>query len=160
MVASEVGGIQRLRSLLAGAVRRLGLLERGQLTCCGVTLAQCHALQEVELDAGLSVGELAARLGVDASTASRMVDGLVERGWVARHPVPGNRRAVTLTLTVPGASTVASVHAQADAWAARVWSAIPEAERAAVLPALETLVGALERCCSAPGTREVGERGA
>jgi DNA-binding MarR family transcriptional regulator len=49
----------------------------------------------------LAMGELARHLGVTASSATELVDRLVEHGWVERLPVSGDRRAVVVQLTAP-----------------------------------------------------------
>lgn len=150
-------GARTLRALLRRAVRVLGLLERHQVSCCGTTLAQCYALYEVAARPGISVGELAERLGVDPSTASRTVDGLVRMGAMERVPVPGNRRAVALSVTAAGAAMLASLDARAEADARRVWEALPGDRRTAVLEAVATLLDALDqayRCCAPLQDRE------
>jgi DNA-binding MarR family transcriptional regulator len=42
---------------------------------------------------------------------SAVVDGLVERGYLAREPVDGDRRAVRLSLTRDGAKALAAAEA-------------------------------------------------
>lgn len=61
----------------------------------------------------LSVGEeraslLAARLSVAKPTLTSLVDSLVERGLVARETLPGDRRAVRLSITAAGRATLAT----------------------------------------------------
>lgn len=148
--AGRQEGPSALRALLQRAVRQLGLLERREVSCCGITLAQCHALQEVAASPGLSVGDLAERLGVEASTASRAAEALVRMGAVARTPAPGNRRAVALTPTPHGKSLLVSLEAQADAYAGRLWDALPPGRRAAVVQALGDLLEALARVGAGP----------
>lgn len=138
-------GARTLRELLRRAVRALGLLERHQVACWGASLAQCYALYEVAARPGISVGELAERLGVDPSTASRTVDALVRAGAVERMPVPGNRRAVALSITARGREMLTSLDARAEADARRVWEALPAGRRGAVLEAVGTLLDALDR---------------
>ncbi len=138
-------GARALRDLLRRAVRVLGLLERHEVSCCGVSLAQCYALYEVAARPGISVGELAERLGVDPSTASRTVDGLVRMGAMERVPVPGNRRAVALSVTAAGAAMLASLDARAEADARRVWEALPGERRAAIVESVGTLLDALDQ---------------
>ena len=45
---------------------------------------------------------LAGRLAITKPSVSAVVDGLVERGLLAREPVEGDRRAIRLRLTRPG----------------------------------------------------------
>ena len=46
--------------------------------------------------------DLAAAIGLDASTVSRHVSALGREGWVAREPDPGDGRASRLALTEAG----------------------------------------------------------
>jgi len=63
----------------------------------------CHrvgsALYQKE---NLTMGELGKILGVPLSTATRMVDWLVERGYAVRMPDPEDRRIVRIALTDTG----------------------------------------------------------
>lgn len=47
---------------------------------------------------GLSVGELAARMGLALSTTSELVGELDRAGWVSRSPDPANRRRTLVSL--------------------------------------------------------------
>jgi DNA-binding MarR family transcriptional regulator len=55
--------------------------------------------------------ELAAELGVNPSTVTRMCDRLVRKGLARRSRVAGDRRAVRIALTAPGRDLVAEVTA-------------------------------------------------
>lgn len=55
---------------------------------------------------GVTVGRVAGWLGVEASTASRLVAGAVTAGLVARDPAASDRRQVALRLTPVGTATV------------------------------------------------------
>lgn len=50
----------------------------------------------------LTMGELSEALAVPLSTATRMVDWLVDSGYVERLPDPGDRRIVRVALTKTG----------------------------------------------------------
>src|SRR4030043_187102 len=60
--------------------------------CCGLTLAQCHTLLEVGYRGEVSLVDLASSFGLDTSTLSRMIQGLVVLGLVGR-VTSGNPRA-------------------------------------------------------------------
>ena len=55
------------------------------------------------------MGDLAARLSLAQSGATRVIDRLVERGWVAREIPPDNRRTTYAVLTDEGRALVGSV---------------------------------------------------
>jgi long-chain acyl-CoA synthetase len=59
--------------------------------------------------------DLAARLAVRPPTVTAMVDGLVARGLVERHPVAGDRRRVDHRLTPEGLTVLGSADAAVEA---------------------------------------------
>jgi DNA-binding MarR family transcriptional regulator len=59
----------------------------------------------------LGMGEVAAALDVEPSTASRLVERLVEEGLVARTPCEADRRRVHLQLTGEGENFLARARA-------------------------------------------------
>src|ERR1700741_3155251 len=72
-----------------------------------LTLAQYRVLTLVaEGDERASL--LAGRLAVTKPSMSAVVDGLVERGHLAREPVEGDRRAIRLRLTTEGSDALAA----------------------------------------------------
>lgn len=73
-------------------------------------LTEVSALALVAIGEGAqTVSAVADACGRHVSTASRLVDGLVQRGLVVREEDPGDRRAVRLTLTATGASAAERV---------------------------------------------------
>lgn len=66
------------------------------------SLSEVMALGELSEVGAMSQHELAALLGLEKSTVSRLVTGLVERGWVTRSRNPDNRRRYRLALTEDG----------------------------------------------------------
>lgn len=68
-------------------------------------------LVTVEGGPGVRLSELANRLGIDISTASRHVQSLQQQGLVERSTDPKDRRAANLSLTGAGGDVLAKVHA-------------------------------------------------
>ena len=77
-----------LRELIRILVRNLGILEKGDSVCCGVTISQCHAIVEIGRAQKISLNRLAEILTLDKSTMSRTINNLVENDFVIRelHP--------------------------------------------------------------------------
>ena len=67
--------------------------------CCGVTIPQCHIIMELGNGANLTINELAQRLGLDKSTISRTVEGLVTIGLLDREIAKSDRRYSRVSLT-------------------------------------------------------------
>lgn len=141
--------VRRLREIVRLLVRRLGVLERSEATCCGVTTAQCHALYELRGIEKMSLNDLAESLRLDKSTVSRSVDTLVGGGLVVRGPDPGDRRCVTLRLTAAGRRVLADIDKGMDAFFAGIIDQLPAAMRGQVLDSLALLAEAAANrsCC-------------
>lgn len=88
------------------AARTIALLARVLERAAGdLTLAQYRVLALV------SAGDeratlLAGRLAITKPSVSAVVDGLAERGFLAREPVDGDRRAVRLCITRTGTAAL------------------------------------------------------
>jgi DNA-binding MarR family transcriptional regulator len=72
-----------------------------------ITLAQLKLLNYVSRMRRHRVGDLAAILGVSNAAASKATDRLVRRRLIHRQVMPGDRRAVELSLTPRGAQLLA-----------------------------------------------------
>src|SRR5512133_3813771 len=92
----------QLRELIRYLERKFGILEDGELSCCGISMAQCHALVEIGRAGSISLIDLAKLLDLDSSTMSRTVNGLVRNEIVERELDPSDRRYVTIKLTSKG----------------------------------------------------------
>ena len=68
----------------------------------GVTLTQWSALVSIHFDRGNTCAELARDLAHDKGATTRIIDTLVERGWVTRQRHPEDRRVINLSLTPTG----------------------------------------------------------
>jgi len=129
---------------------KLRLLERetvrpfdDQADCCGLTLSQCHTLLEIGHRGEVSLVDLAATFGLDTSTLSRTIQGLVLIGLVDRTPSVTDRRYVVITLTVQGRKTLKNIEDRFNTYFAAVLERIPAARRDAVLDAVSILADAV-----------------
>ena len=78
---------------------------------------------------GLRIGELADGVGVDDTTATRLVDRLEAMGVAERRREPGDRRATTVELTRAGEELVAGIAAQRQLFFCDVLDALEPDER-------------------------------
>ncbi len=130
---------------LAGFRRDLRVLERevvrqleGQTTCCGVTLAQCHTLLELQ-QGERSLNGLAEAMELDASTLCRTVESLVRGGLVERRPDPAARRAVRLSRTPLGKERVETIDAMCNRYYGDLLGQLTERRRREVLRAVRVM---------------------
>ena len=92
----------RLRILFREIVFRARSVSRRRIGLFGLTPTQFLALQALMMRDGLSVGELAAELGISPSTASRILDQLEKKVCVRRAMARGDRRRVKVFLRPRG----------------------------------------------------------
>jgi DNA-binding MarR family transcriptional regulator len=78
----------------------------------------------------LRVGQLAAGIGIDDTTATRLVDRLEVMGLVDRRIETGDRRATTVALTRAGKELVAGIAAQRQLFFCDVLDGLEPDERA------------------------------
>ncbi|MEU8781943.1 MarR family transcriptional regulator [Streptomyces sp. NPDC048637] len=132
------------RMLVGVSARALGR------TAPSLTLPQLRALVVLDGRGPVKLATLADALGVNPSTALRMVDRLEAAGSVTRQAKPGNRREVVLSLTDPGRGLVAQVLADRHAEIATLVSRLPVAQRAGLIEALRALTDAADEPRVAP----------
>ena len=148
--------VKDFRQLLRRFEREL-FMQNTDACCSGVTLAQCHTLLEIESKGKESVTELAKTIGLDKSTVSRTIDGLVNIGLVDRTIPAENRRMATIQLTDAGKNICKSINSTNDKQFVDVLSILTEAEQSNLIQLLEkviirmTLLRARDKnCCNNP----------
>ena len=110
-----------------------------------ITLAQYRMLAVLADDDRQNVRDLAARLAVDRSTATRMCNRLVSAGLIERTGDPSDRRAVVISLTGEGREVVAAVtRARRDSVAALLRS-LPPARRDQLVDLLDEFAALAEK---------------
>lgn len=136
---------QRLQERMVSLIRSIGLHQPDR-TPCGepVAVSEAHALMELARDEALSPTGLAARLRLDRSTVTRLVQRLAARGWVARERDPRDGRAACLRLTAAGREVATQLATARAAKFASILATVPVQEREPVLRALDVLVRAID----------------
>ena len=144
--------MQLLRKNLRYFMRELTAQTKDNTDCCGVTVAQCHALTELEELDSTSISNLAQILKLDQSTLSRTIDGLVNTGLVSRIENADDRRCVCITLTEQGKKTVTEINKLYDNALKQILDKIPEQKQENIIEALSLITMALQelekQCCA------------
>jgi len=97
----EENNIVKLRAILRSLNREL-IYQNSTACCNGISLAQCHALFEVENKTDITITEVSDKLMLNKSTISRTIDGLVNIGLINRDIPKEDRRTAVLNLTDNG----------------------------------------------------------
>jgi MarR family 2-MHQ and catechol resistance regulon transcriptional repressor len=95
---------ERLSDALEDLLRVVQFRDRDRACCYDVSVSQCYALERVVAAGGMAVNDLAASLYLDKSTASRIANSLVDKGYLARARDPEDGRVVRLVATPAGAA--------------------------------------------------------
>ena len=139
---------QKIRSFrkLWRRFERLTANQIKQDSCCqGVTLAQCHTILEIENLGQATTVALSKRLGLDKSTLSRTIDGLVNNGLTERAAHPTDRRFNLLSLTTKGQDVADHINQSDDDFYSRVFEGLESERHDEVIRNFEKLVLAMHR---------------
>jgi DNA-binding MarR family transcriptional regulator len=90
-----------------------------------MSVAQLAALHVVDQGGEVRQSALARELGLSPSAASRLIDGLVQRGLIERRELPGDRRARVLRLSPRGATLLDEIGASRAQLLGRVTDKLP-----------------------------------
>jgi DNA-binding MarR family transcriptional regulator len=132
---------------LAGELRLIvGRLARGlrRHDDGALTPSQRSALASVDRHGPLRLGDLAAIEAVSPPTLTRIVQGLEDKGLVARRPDPHDARAAQLAITRLGRRTVTALRAERSRALAAALDRLDDDERAKVAAALGPLHGVVD----------------
>jgi len=119
--ADAATGLVQLTSLVQGLYARVS--ERHDLTPVQAKLL-C-----VLLDGPRGMAELAHCFGVEKAALTGLMDRAERRGLAQRSPVPGDRRALHVTLTDAGHRAAAAFHAEVSAELSRLISPLAPHDR-------------------------------
>jgi DNA-binding MarR family transcriptional regulator len=147
----SAGIIGELREKLRVLERETGGLLESRDECCGLTSSQCHTMLELSGKGKVSLVDLATALGLDASTLSRTIQGLVILGLVHRAASEKDRRRVEIVLSDQGRSVVGQIETLNNGYFEKVLAEIPADRQAALLESLNLLTGAVKRVNDATG---------
>ncbi len=152
MTADEVNEFTRdTQRLLYELVRNYEQCDKMCLGQFGVTASQAYTILAFPADVAINMNRLSEIMGLAGSTMTRMVDQLVEKGFVQRRPGDEDRREVLVRLTEKGRRTREDLQkAQREAIGA-VLGDVAEEERSSIVAVLTRLNSALQKatkvCC-------------
>jgi len=108
-----------------------------------VSTSEARALIELLSARGIAQGQLAALLGLEKSTVSRLAAGLERKGWLRRGRDEENQRFMRLYLTPEGRVIAAQVWQAWQSRQARILAGLSAEERVGLAAGLRGLVRGL-----------------
>jgi DNA-binding MarR family transcriptional regulator len=113
--------------------------------CCGISVAQCHALLAIEDLRSSTIGDLADQLKLDKSTTSRTVESLVQLGLVNRKSGSDDRRVAMIALTQQGIDKAEQINAVNDQYFLQVFDHIPKENHAKVVDYISMFIEGIDK---------------
>jgi DNA-binding MarR family transcriptional regulator len=108
-----------------------------------VTASEARALTELLAAHGIAQGQLAALLGLEKSTVSRLAAGLESKGWIRRGRDEQNHRYVRLYLTPQGRAVADRILQAWHTRQARILAGLTAEERAGLATGLRGVLRGL-----------------
>ncbi|WP_438274738.1 MarR family winged helix-turn-helix transcriptional regulator [Nitrobacter sp.] len=124
---------------------------------CGTTRAQWIVLFQLRQKEGLSQVDLADVLELQPISLVRLLDRLVDHGFLERRPDPRDRRANRLFLTGAGRRLVDDLDSLRDSIAADVLQGIPEETVETSLETLRALKHRIKSVSDDKGSEKPGD---
>lgn len=149
----DIQRVRWLREKLRQLEREIDGCFTSEGSCCGLTLSQCHTLIEVGYRGEVSLIDLATTLGLDPSTLSRTVNGLVLLGLINRLTNEKDRRCVAISLTEQGKKVFDEIEAIYNRYYSGVLEIIPENKKDGVVESIALFADAVKKyndsdeCC-------------
>ena len=144
-----------MRTLAADVVafyRMFAMMERDQVCCGTVTVAQCAVLQTL-LEGTWDASTLAGHARVTKGAMTRLLDGLESRGLVERHQDPDDGRRWLIELTASGTKEAKRLAGMTESAVALIMSRMPKDMRKPAVAMIAELRKAAEEvrdqidCC-------------
>jgi DNA-binding MarR family transcriptional regulator len=145
--AVDSKAIERFRTKLREIERAVWIQTKSEALCCGVTMAQCHAIMEIDAAGELNLKDLASRLGLDKSTLSRTVESLVKEGLAERAPSAQDRRASVIRLNEKGRTARDRIHSTWNRICRDMFRSVPREKHEQLSESVSILADLLAGCC-------------
>jgi DNA-binding MarR family transcriptional regulator len=140
-LGSTVEEIDRLARKL---MRNIESCDRTLVNRRQLTTSQAYTLQALGERGEVAMNGLADEMRLHGTTMTRMVDVLVDKGFVARAADPLDRRVVKVSLTALGLEAVAEIRERKREFLATALRDVPEEELSIMLDGLGRLAALSE----------------
>lgn len=105
----QVNDGKKIYQALSDLARRYQFRNRDEVCCYGLTVSQCYALQSLFDEGEMSSSALSARLGLDLSTTTRLLDQLSRKKLILRARSSEDARVRNIRLTDAGSRLISRI---------------------------------------------------
>ena len=151
MAGALRGQAERLYRVFVDLIRAYQFRDRDRICCHGLSVSQCYALDALDTQGPMTMGDLAGHLHLEISTMTRVVDDLVTNRLAARAEDARDRRVCRVRISRRGQSLLLRIRDELIKEHELVLRQIPSESREAVIKALSHLLSAFkgrQRCVS------------
>jgi DNA-binding MarR family transcriptional regulator len=145
MSASLSDQAERLYEVFCELVRAYQFRDRQERCCHGLSVSQCYTLEALHAHGSMTMSELAARMHLEVSTMTRVIDYVVEQGLATRGTDTHDRRVCRIRISRKGRALVARIRAELVAEHQAVLAEIPAGSREDVIRAIALLLDAFRQ---------------
>ena len=124
--------------LLSSFLIDLQSLYRKNISINGASFPQILALSIIP-DDGIEMSALSKKIGIDNSTATRLVMGLEKKGWVNRRSANYDKRVIQVALTQDGDEIQAQLEQQFDSLGAAIEREVDPLDRNEMIEYISSL---------------------
>lgn len=151
---------EALQTAVADLVRVYQFRDRDRICCHDVSVTQCYALETLVEHGPMRLSALAERLFLDKSTASRVVNTLVRKGYVEQRADATDGRAMLINATRQGQRLCARISADLVEQQKQLLGDLAPEIRAGVVQVIQRLAHAADArfrsgvtvgCCATSG---------
>jgi DNA-binding MarR family transcriptional regulator len=140
-LAEELSQLWRELGRTLTSRRMLASLQSGSTS--PLTPTKLYALDVLAEAGDLRIGELAERVGLDETSATRLVDRLEAAGIAERRNAPEDRRVTMVGLTAVGADLAAKIGARRQLFFCEVLGSLDPDDRASLVRLTATAAASL-----------------
>ena len=116
------------------------LIDEEQIrTLCNISLAEYKAVMEIKTTERVTCNVLSKKMGLSPSRGSRIIDGLVRKGYLLRVTNPEDRRSFVLSLSSKGAKIKDDIERERNNCEKRIREKLSTNELNAIKESLELI---------------------
>ncbi len=141
---AEKENITRILDAFDGISKVFAAME--SFSCdASISKPELLALEVISSEEGLMMSELGKRLDISMSTATGIIDRLIEKNLVKRERNGGDRRIVRVVLTNKGKKTDKEYQTQKKELFSKMLGALDHGEQEELIKILEKIAGAIKQ---------------
>ena len=130
-------------------VKKYQFRDRNEMVSCGISVSQCYILETLNTYGTLNAQELADKMYLKISTITRLVDSLVERGFVSREKNPEDQRFKLIKLSRAGKKTYLKAWSAFFSSEKRILENLTPEQRVVLIDVLKALNSSFTKCQAA-----------